>query len=74
MPIGVSDFEGRSFRGWHHHTSLVSVAHAASLFTEAQEAEYARLRPPAVPVPLDRERPAEPTSPGLDRALRVPTV
>ncbi|MFC4589451.1 IS701 family transposase [Sphaerisporangium corydalis] len=26
--LGLRDFEGRSFRGWHHHVTLVSVAHA----------------------------------------------
>jgi SRSO17 transposase len=26
--LGLDHFEGRSFRGWHHHTTLVSVAHA----------------------------------------------
>jgi hypothetical protein len=25
--LGLDHFEGRSFRGWHHHVSLVSVAH-----------------------------------------------
>jgi SRSO17 transposase len=25
--LGLDHFEGRSFRGWHHHTTLVSVAH-----------------------------------------------
>ena len=25
---GLLDFEGRSFRGWHHHTTLVSAAYA----------------------------------------------
>lgn len=25
---GLTDFEGRSFRGWHHHVTLVSVAQA----------------------------------------------
>lgn len=25
---GLFDWEGRSYRGWHHHTTLVSVAHA----------------------------------------------
>jgi hypothetical protein len=25
--LGLSDFEGRSFRGWHHHVTLVSAAH-----------------------------------------------
>ncbi|GAA3433315.1 IS701 family transposase [Kutzneria kofuensis] len=26
--LGLLDFEGRSFRGWHHHATLVSAAHA----------------------------------------------
>jgi hypothetical protein len=26
--FGLLDFEGRSFAGWHHHVTLVSVAHA----------------------------------------------
>jgi SRSO17 transposase len=26
--LGLTDFEGRSYRGWHHHVTLVSVAHA----------------------------------------------
>ncbi|MBT2447337.1 transposase [Streptomyces sp. ISL-43] len=30
-PAGIRDFEGRSFRGWHHHATLASVAHAAML-------------------------------------------
>ncbi|WUE13245.1 transposase [Nonomuraea sp. NBC_00507] len=25
---GLRDFEGRSYRGWHHHVTLVSAAHA----------------------------------------------
>ncbi|RXS81149.1 hypothetical protein EST92_16455 [Streptomyces sp. TM32] len=25
---GLRHFEGRSFRGWHHHVTLVSAAHA----------------------------------------------
>lgn len=29
VPVGVRDFEGRSFPGWHRHMTLVSVAHAA---------------------------------------------
>jgi hypothetical protein len=28
---GLRHFEGRSFRGWHHHVTLVSVAHAHRL-------------------------------------------
>ncbi|MFG2052012.1 IS701 family transposase [Micromonospora sp. NPDC048935] len=26
--LGLCHFEGRSFRGWHHHLTLVSLAHA----------------------------------------------
>jgi SRSO17 transposase len=25
--LGLDHFEGRSFKGWHHHVTLVSVAH-----------------------------------------------
>ncbi|MGO4457316.1 IS701 family transposase [Streptomyces sp. M-16] len=32
-PVGIRDFEGRSFRGWHHHATLASVAHAARLLS-----------------------------------------
>jgi hypothetical protein len=34
-PAGIRDFEGRSFTGWHRHTTLVSVAHAASALAAA---------------------------------------
>jgi SRSO17 transposase len=26
--LGLDHFDGRSYRGWHHHVTLVSVAHA----------------------------------------------
>jgi SRSO17 transposase len=26
--LGLDHYEGRSFKGWHHHTALVTVAHA----------------------------------------------
>ena len=29
--VGLRDFEGRSYQGWHRHMSLVSLAHAARL-------------------------------------------
>jgi len=32
--VGLRHFEGRSFRGWHHHTTLASIAHAYRLGTE----------------------------------------
>jgi SRSO17 transposase len=25
--LGLDHYEGRSFAGWHHHVTLVSVAH-----------------------------------------------
>ncbi|MEU0247284.1 transposase [Streptomyces sp. NPDC006235] len=33
--VGVRDFEGRSFRGWHRHMTLASVAHAVSVLADA---------------------------------------
>jgi hypothetical protein len=29
--LGLRHFEGRSFRGWHHHVTLVSIAHGYQL-------------------------------------------
>ena len=26
--LGLDHFEGRTYRGWHHHVTLVSIAHA----------------------------------------------
>ncbi|MEU4926951.1 transposase [Streptomyces yokosukanensis] len=26
--LGLAHFEGRAWRGWHHHVTLVCVAHA----------------------------------------------
>jgi hypothetical protein len=31
---GLQHFEGRSFRGWHHHVTLVGAAHAYRLLRE----------------------------------------
>ncbi|MFJ6544960.1 IS701 family transposase [Streptomyces sp. NPDC091385] len=28
--VGIRDFEGRSFRGWHRHMTLASIAHAVT--------------------------------------------
>ncbi|MFI6595772.1 IS701 family transposase [Nonomuraea sp. NPDC050536] len=38
---GLQHFEGRSFQGWHHHVTLVSVAHAYRLLRrlEGESAE-----------------------------------
>jgi SRSO17 transposase len=34
--LGLDHFEGRSYRGWHHHTTLVSTAHAFLTLERAQ--------------------------------------
>ncbi|MBB1254808.1 IS701 family transposase [Streptomyces alkaliterrae] len=33
--VGVRDFEGRTYPGWHRHTTLASVAHAVRLLATA---------------------------------------
>ncbi len=40
--LGARDFEGRSFRGWHHHMTMVTVAHAAHALTRSAQAAEAR--------------------------------
>lgn len=35
VPVGLVDFEGRSFNGWHRHTTLASAAHAVRSLTAA---------------------------------------
>lgn len=44
--VGIQDFEGRSFPGWHRHVTLVSIAHA--LRVRAARA-VAAARVPALP-------------------------
>ena len=34
---GLQHFEGRSYRGWHHHVTLASVAHASRLLAAGRE-------------------------------------
>ncbi|MER5479754.1 transposase [Streptomyces sp. NPDC002734] len=41
--VGLRDFEGRSFRGWHRHMTLASVAHSVSAL-ERPDALDARTR------------------------------
>ena len=36
---GLQDFEGRSFRGWHHHVTLASVAFSYQIAAAAQRRE-----------------------------------
>ena len=40
---GLQHFEGRSFRGWHHHVTLASVAHAYRLISSAQRLDSTRM-------------------------------
>ncbi|MFE0508682.1 IS701 family transposase [Streptomyces sp. NPDC058964] len=35
VPVGLVDFEGRSFNGWHRHITLASAAHAVRALTVA---------------------------------------
>ena len=36
--VGLRDFVGRSFRGWHRHITLASAAHAARLLASDEDA------------------------------------
>ncbi|WP_328307775.1 IS701 family transposase [Streptomyces sp. NBC_00442] len=38
--FGLGDFEGRSFRGWHHHVTLASAALAFDALTRHAEEEW----------------------------------
>ncbi|WP_432248612.1 IS701 family transposase [Streptomyces sanyensis] len=42
--VGLTDFGGRSFEGWHRHTTLASAAHTVRMLTLA-EAEALSRRP-----------------------------
>ncbi|MCM3299665.1 IS701 family transposase [Streptomyces pseudogriseolus] len=35
--VGIRDFEGRSFPGWHRHMTLASVAHAVSVLANESD-------------------------------------
>ncbi|PZT74825.1 MULTISPECIES: IS701 family transposase [unclassified Streptomyces] len=36
LPVGLADFGGRSFEGWHRHVTLASAAHAVRMLTLAE--------------------------------------
>ena len=42
--LGLDHFEGRSYRGFHHHVTLVSVAHAFLTLERLRTADRPRLR------------------------------
>ncbi|MGW5867836.1 IS701 family transposase [Streptomyces sp. NPDC055239] len=39
--VGMRDFEGRSFQGWHRHVTLASAAHAAAALSDQHSGGYA---------------------------------
>ncbi|MEV5986100.1 transposase [Streptomyces sp. NPDC052051] len=55
--VGIRDFSGRSFNGWHRHTTLASAAHAVAVLSGTTEQvtgpEQVPVAEPAhVPVPV----------------------
>ena len=62
--IGLDHFEGRTWRGFHHHATLCSVAHA---FLALRRALFPP-EDPALDDPLGSSSPAA-DPPGLDRSL-----
>ncbi|CAL9417323.1 hypothetical protein SUDANB6_01778 [Streptomyces sp. enrichment culture] len=42
--VGFRDFEGRSFRGWHRHMTLASVAHAVSALADEPDEPHLHIR------------------------------
>ncbi|MET7784228.1 hypothetical protein ABZT28_52765, partial [Streptomyces sp. NPDC005388] len=57
--LGLAHFEGRTWGGWHHHVTLVSVAHAfCTLQRLARAPKDPRLvRGPQVPAGLHLQPP-----------------
>ncbi|MFE9093947.1 IS701 family transposase [Streptomyces sp. NPDC007264] len=52
--VGIRDFEGRSFRGWHHHMTLASVAHAATLLaSRPRTSPHPAARVGGTPAPVE---------------------
>ncbi|MET9470057.1 transposase [Streptomyces sp. NPDC006544] len=67
-PAGIRDFEGRSFRGWHHHATLASVAHAATLLGPRGRPSAGHPGPPPAAAP----HPGASARTGATRAGPVP--
>ncbi len=38
--VGVRDFAGRSFGGWHRHITLASAAHAVAVLARGDDRLY----------------------------------
>ncbi|MEV7401136.1 transposase [Streptomyces sp. NPDC091267] len=58
--VGLRDFEGRSFRGWHRHMTLASVAHAAALLGETGRGGHSLRDPFPAAVPHPGPPPRQP--------------
>ena len=41
--VGVRDFAGRSFTGWHRHITLASAAHAVAALSDTSDRELSRV-------------------------------
>jgi hypothetical protein len=41
--VGIRDFAGRSFSGWHRHVTLASAAHAISVLTDPTRPELSHV-------------------------------
>jgi SRSO17 transposase len=51
--LGLGHYEGRSWRGWHHHVTCVSVAHAfLTSWRLTNEPDHAEAGPDADPAPI----------------------
>ncbi|MGX1157275.1 SRSO17 transposase [Streptomyces albogriseolus] len=37
--VGIRDFAGRSYRGWHRHVTLASAAHVLAALGDTDDAE-----------------------------------
>ncbi|MFF4604049.1 IS701 family transposase [Streptomyces sp. NPDC001339] len=55
--VGLRDFEGRSFPGWHRHMTLASVAHTVATLEKGTEKVCGGVPPRGKPCGRDRRRP-----------------
>ncbi|MCX4698826.1 transposase [Streptomyces sp. NBC_01373] len=63
--FGLSDFEGRSYPGWHHHMTLTSVAHALATLRRGPAAGEPDPTPePSTNPPAPASVPPTPRCPG----------
>jgi SRSO17 transposase len=67
LRVGIRDFAGRSFAGWHRHTTLASAAHAILALTRPAEPAAG---PAAGPATVPTSVPAA-TTPGAAPASRL---